>query len=441
MRTARGLKSHKEPTSSNPGSSYHSRHRFSLTKTRNGQGGRPENIPRQTSADKFKEIDMKQPKNVNMILAALSLLILTSSAASAQTETVRTTEGIEVKVETLTSGLKHPWGMAFLPDGRLLVTERNTGNLYIMNTEKSLSKPLEGVPTVRAQGQGGLMDVALDPNFEENNYVYLSYAKPGTDGQTTTALGRGRLADSRIDNFEDIFVQEPYVRGAAHFGNRIVFSPDGKYLFFAMGDRNQLDPAQDLSNQIGTVIRIHPDGSVPEDNPFVGKENARGEIWSYGHRNIEAMAFHPETGELWIGEMGPKGGDELNKIEKGANYGWPEVSWGIHYDGKDIPDPPTRPEFTDAVTYWTPVISPSGMTFYDDDMFPDWKNNALIGGLTTGEVVRLVFDNSQVKEEDRIPMPARIRDVATAPDGSIYALTDEDNGKVLRISVAEEHSR
>jgi len=384
---------------------------------------------------------MKILKHATVISGTLSLLILTSPAALfAQVEKVQTKKGIEVKVENLTGGLNHPWGMAFLPDGRLLVTERNTGKLYILNTDKTLSKPLNGVPEVWARGQGGLMDVALDPKFEENKYIYLSYAKPGEGGKAATALGRGKLAGNGIENFEDIFIQKPYIGGRNHFGNRIEFSPDGKYLFLALGERFQFDPAQDLSNHLGKVIRIHPDGSVPKDNPFVGQKNAADEIWSYGHRNIEAMAFQPGTGALWIGEMGPKGGDELNKIERGANYGWPVVSWGDHYDGSKIPDPPTRPEFKDAARHWTPVISPSGMVFYEGDMFPDWKNNVLIGGLTTNELVRLVIDDDSVKDEDRLSLPGRIRDVDTAPDGSIYVLTDQGDGGIWRISAAEKTS-
>lgn len=370
-----------------------------------------------------------------VVLGALSLLLVTAAAsASAQTQTLRTQEGFEVQLEILVDGLNHPWGMAFLPHGRLLITERNTGRLYILNTDNTLSKPLDGVPKVWAHGQGGLMDVALHPEYEDNNYVYLSYAKPGPGGKATTALGRGKLTDGRIANFQDIFVQEPFVEGPNHFGNRIEFSPDGRYLFFALGERFQFDPAQDVSNHLGTIIRISPDGGVPDDNPFVGRDNAQNEIWSYGHRNIEAMAFQPQTDALWIGEMGPRGGDELNKIEKGANYGWPVVSWGEHYNGRDIPDPPTHPEFRDAVRHWTPVISPSGMVFYQGQMFPEWKNNALIGGLTHHELIRLTFDGTEVTEEDRLELPARIRDVETAPDGSIYLLTDQDNGKVLRIS-------
>ncbi len=385
---------------------------------------------------------MKASGPATFLLGALSLLMVSApGAALSQIETARTEKGIEVGIEKLVDGLNHPWGMAFLPDGRLLITERNTGKLHILGADRTLSKPLEGVPEVFAQGQGGLMDVALDPNFKENNYIYLSYAKPGEGGKATTALGRGKLAGGRIEGFKDIFVQEPYIDGSKHFGNRIEFSPDGRYLFLALGERYQFDPAQDLSNHLGKVVRIHPDGSVPKDNPFVGREKALDEIWSYGHRNIEAMAFQPGTGVLWVGEMGPKGGDELNIIEKGANYGWPVVSWGDHYDGSKIPDPSTHPEFKAAVRHWTPVISPSGMDFYQGDMFPQWKNNVLIGGLTHKEVVRLVLDGGQVKEEDRLSMPGRIRDIDTAPDGSIYVLTDEGDGGVWRISAVGKASK
>ncbi|MFP4516708.1 MAG: PQQ-dependent sugar dehydrogenase [Desulfovibrionales bacterium] len=380
-------------------------------------------------------------KPLAVVLGILFFLTVTGHAMGlAQVDTWETKKGTEVRLETLVSGLDHPWGMAFLPDDRLLVTERNSGNLYIVDTDHTLSQPLEGVPEVRAQGQGGLMDVALDPDFAENNIVYLSYAKPGEGGEATTALGRGTLAGDRIENFQDIFVQEPYTSGSNHFGNRIEFSPDGEFLFLGLGERFKFDPAQDLSNHLGTVIRISPDGSVPDDNPFVGRENAKDEIWSYGHRNIEAMAFQPATGALWVGEMGPEGGDELNLIEKGANYGWPVVSWGRHYDGRDIPDPPTRPEFKDAARHWTPVISPCGMVFYQGDKFPDWRDKALIGGLTHKEVVILSFDGTRVIDEDRLPMPARIRDVDEAPDGSIYVLTDQDDGKIIRIRPVENTS-
>lgn len=384
---------------------------------------------------------MNRLKPATIVVGTLFFLAVTVHAMGrAQVETRQTDKGTGVRLETLASGLNHPWGMAFLPDGRLLVTERNTGKLYVLNTDQTLSQPLDGVPEVRAQGQGGLMDVALDPDFATNSRVYLSYAKPGDAGTATTALGRGTLAGDRIENFQDIFVQKPYIAGGNHFGNRIEFSPDGTFLFLGLGERFQFDPAQDLSNHLGTVVRIQPDGSVPDNNPFVNRENARDEIWSYGHRNIEAMAFQPETGALWVGEMGPRGGDELNRIEKGANYGWPVVSWGRHYSMRDIPDPPTRPEFKDAERHWTPVISPCGMVFYQGDRFPGWKGHALIGGLTHKEVIILSFDGTRVTDEDRLPMPARIRDVDEAPDGSVYVLTDQDDGRVMRITPAGKSS-
>lgn len=377
---------------------------------------------------------MNNMKPFVCIVTMLSLWTFTGSTMAAQGETFQTRKGTKVQVEVVVSGLNHPWGMAFLPDDRLLITERNTGKLYVLDSARSLSRPLKGVPEVWAHDQGGLMDVALDPEFGDNRYVYLSYAKPGKGGRATTALGRGKLTDHRIDDFQDIFIQEPYIDGSKHFGNRIEFSPDGKYLFLGLGERFQFDPAQDLSNHLGKVIRIHPDGRVPKDNPFVGRANAEDEIWSLGHRNIEAMDFRPETNTLWAGEMGPRGGDELNKIEKGANYGWPVVSWGDHYIFGRIPDPPTRPEFADAALHWTPVISPSGMVFYEGDLFPDWKSHLLIGGLTNGELVRVVFDGTKAREEDRLPLPERVRDVDTGSDGAIYVLTDEDDGKLWRIT-------
>ena len=351
--------------------------------------------------------------------------------AGEQVESVMTSGGT-ISVENVVGGLNHPWGMTFLPDGRILVTERNTGDLHIVALDGTLSGPVEGTPETFTQGQGGLMDVVLDPDFADNGYVYLSYAKPGPEGSAATALGRGRWANDRIEGFEDIFLQEPYVTGPNHFGNRIAFGPEG-HLFLALGERFKFDPAQDLSNHLGTVIRINPDGSVPAGNPFVDDPNAEDEIWSYGHRNIEAAAIHPETGDLWIAEMGPLGGDELNQPEPGRNYGWPVVSWGDNYDGTEIPDPPTHPEFADAVRHWTPVISPSGMVIYTGDAFPDWRGHLFIGGLSSHEVVRVELDGEEVADEERIPLGTRIRDVAQGPDGFLYVLTDEDDGNVWRL--------
>lgn len=348
-----------------------------------------------------------------------------------------TTEAGSIVIENVTGGLEHPWGLVFLPDGRLLVTERS-GDLRILNVETGeLSDPVAGTPEVYSEGQGGLLDVALDPNFEENRYVYLSFAEPGPNGTASTALGRGRWKGDSLANFEVIFSQEPKIDGPNHFGGRIVFTNDG-HLFLTMGDRFQGEPAQDLSNHLGTIVRLNHDGSIPEGNPFFGKDSARNAIWSYGHRNIESAAINPETGQLWIAEMGPLGGDELNMIEPGNNYGWPVVSWGQHYDGRDIPDHPTHPKFAEPAKYWTPTISPSGMLFYTGDVFEEWSGTPLIGGLTASGLVRLKLDGNEIVGEERIPLGARIRAVAQGPDGLIYVLTDEDDGNVWRLRPLEE---
>lgn len=361
--------------------------------------------------------------------AGVLFLLLFSLTACGQVQKASTQAGT-VQVEALAGGLNHPWGMAFLPDGRLLVTERS-GNLRILRPDRSLSAPLAGVPDVFAQGQGGMLDVAIDPKFADNRLVYLSFSEPGPNGTAATALGRGVLEQDRLRNFTVIFRQEPKTSGPNHFGGRIVFQ-DGN-LFLTTGERFRFHPAQDLSNHLGTVLRLRPDGSPAAGNPFTGRENARPEIWSYGHRNIEAAAIDPATGNLWIAEMGPRGGDELNQPQAGKNYGWPEVSWGQHYDGRDIPDPPTQPQFADAALHWTPVISPSGMDFYTGDMFPNWKGKMLIGGLSARAVVVVSINGEQAGELERVELRARIRDVQQAPDGSIYVLTDQSNGHVWRL--------
>ncbi|MGQ9370490.1 PQQ-dependent sugar dehydrogenase [Azospirillum sp. ST 5-10] len=342
------------------------------------------------------------------------------------------TQAGPVQVEVVTGGLERPWGIAFLPDGRALVTEK-PGRLRVLQRDGTLSQPLQGTPEVFARGQGGLMDVAVDPDFDGNRTIYLSFAEPGDGGKAGTALGRGMLADGRIEDFQVIFRQQPKIDGPNHFGNRIVFSPDG-HLFLTLGERFQFDPAQDPSNTLGTVVRLNRDGSIPPDNPFVGDAAADDAIWSYGHRNIESAAVDPRTGTLWVAEMGPLGGDELNRPQAGKNYGWPAVSWGRHYDGRDIPDPPTRPEFADAALHWTPVISPSGMAFYTGDLFPAWRGSALIGGLSSAALVRVAFDGDTPREAERVPLGERIRDVAQGPDGALYVVTDAADGAVWRIT-------
>jgi aldose sugar dehydrogenase len=378
---------------------------------------------------------LKKPLGLRMIRLALAaagiaaVAFVTMFAVHAQPQRVVTQAG-PVAVEAVAGGLVNPWGMAFLPDGRMLVTER-PGRLRIVGRDGSLSRPLAGTPEVVAQGQGGMLDVALDPDFQNNHMVYLSYSEAGPGG-ASTALGRGRLGDDRIEGFAVIFRQEPKVPGPNHFGGRIVFAADGT-LFLTTGERFKFGPAQDLASHLGKIIRLNPDGSLPRDNPFARRQGAKPEIWSYGHRNIEAAAINPQTGALWIGEMGPKGGDELNLPEPGRNYGWPLVSWGTHYDGTPIVNPPTRPDLADAIKQWTPVISPSGMIFYTGDLFPAWRGNALIGSLTRQALVRLAVDRSRVLGEEIIPLGARIRDVAQGPDGAVYLLTDHQDGNLLRL--------
>jgi glucose/arabinose dehydrogenase len=378
------------------------------------------------------------PRILPTLSAALALAAAWAGAASAEipgepVRTIETSAGPMV-LETLADGLEHPWGMAFLPDGRLLVTER-PGRLRILDEGGRLSDPLAGVPEVYARGQGGLLDVALDPEFAETGYVYLAFSEPGREGGST-AVGRGRLAGDRIEGFAVLFAQDRKIDNRYHFGGRIAFDPDGR-LFLTTGERFLFSPAQDLSDHLGTTVRIERDGDIPQDNPFVGRDDARDAIWSYGHRNIEGAAVHPETGALWIVEMGPRGGDELNRIEPGGNYGWPEVSWGEHYDGRDIPDPPTRPEFIDAVTYWVPSISPSGLTFYTGELIPDWRGDALIGGLSGRALVRVALDGGEAVEQERLDMDARIRDVVVGPDGAVHLLTDRSDGEIWRLSPAD----
>ena len=366
-----------------------------------------------------------------MLVPVTAALIFLSQPSLPDIRTVPT-EGGTIRVETVAKGLDRPWGLAFLPDGEMLVTEK-PGTLRHVATDGTVSKPLSGVPKVVATGQGGLLDVALDPEFSSNRLVYLTYSEPG-EGGASTAVARGKLGENGLDDVEVIFRQEPKVQGGNHFGSRLAFAPDGT-LFVTLGERFQFDPAQDLASDLGKIVRINPDGSIPKDNPFVGKENARPEIWSYGHRNPQGAAIHPETGKLWETEFGPRGGDELNIPKAGSNYGWPVVSWGMHYNGKDIPDPPTHPEFADAIYHWDPVISPSGISFYTADAIPAWKGNLLIAGLSEQAIVRLTLDGEKVTGEERIPLGARIRDVQQAPDGSVYALTDEGDGKVLRLTL------
>jgi glucose/arabinose dehydrogenase len=363
------------------------------------------------------------------VLAFGVAALLAVSPALAQNRTI-TTQAVKLEVRQIADGLDHPWGIAELPDGGLLVTER-AGRLRLISPQGQMSAPLSGVPQVAASGQGGLLDVALGPDFAQSRLVYLSYSEPG-EGGAGTSVARGRLDGNALTNMQVVFRQQPKVSGPNHFGSRVVFAPDGK-LFITTGERFKFDPSQDLNSHLGKVIRVNADGSVPQDNPFVGRAGARPEIWSYGHRNIQGAAINPRTGALWINEHGPRGGDEINIPEPGKNYGWPLVSWGDHYNGQPIAKPSTRPDLVDAVYQWTPVIAVSGMTFYDSNVVPQWRGHAFVGGLVYPGIVRLILDGNRVASEERIDLGARVRQVITAKDGSLLVLTDSSDGAVLRL--------
>jgi len=339
-----------------------------------------------------------------------------------------------VRVETIARGLEHPWALAFLPAGRMLVTER-PGRLRIVDPDGRLSEPLAGLPRVLAHGQGGLLDVALDPKFADTRLVYLSYAEPGAAGTGGTAVARGRLGEGRLEDVRVIYQQHPKVEGWNHFGSRLVFARDGT-LFVTQGDRfTYYRGAQDLSVGFGKIVRISPDGSVPRDNPFVDRAGARPEIWSYGHRNVQGAALHPETGQLWTVEHGARGGDELNHPEPGKNYGWPVITYGIDYSGASIGEGTAKPGMEQPVYYWDPVIAPSGMAFYTGDALPGWKGSVFIGSLRPGLLVRLTLENGRVAREERYlgDLGERIRDVRQGPDGLLYLLTDSRDGRILRL--------
>jgi glucose/arabinose dehydrogenase len=352
------------------------------------------------------------------------------------------TKGPAIRVETHVEGLSHPWAIAPLPGGGMLVTEKR-GNLRLVSADGALSEPISGVPKVDARGQGGLLDVALDPDFARNRKVYVSYAERG-DGGNGTAVARGTLNQdmTALESVEVIFRQAPKVASRAHFGSRLVFDGEG-HLFVTLGERSQArfrGQAQELDSHLGKIVRINPDGGVPEDNPFVGQDGARPEIYAYGVRNVQAAAMHPSSGKLWEVEHGPRGGDELNIIEPGANYGWPVVTLGVEYSGDPLAGAvESREGMVDAIYSWTPVIAPSGMIFYDGDAFADWKGDLFVGGLASTALVRLDVDGDTVGGEERLleDLGLRIRDVAQAPDGTIYVATDEDDGEILRITPAE----
>ncbi|MEJ1226123.1 PQQ-dependent sugar dehydrogenase [Pseudomonas sp. CCNWLW56] len=372
-------------------------------------------------------------------LCASTVLTFATVATAAQTQSLKSEEGT-LEVTTVVRGLEHPWSVAFLPDQRgMLVTERS-GNLRLVDAEGRLSAPLGGVPEVWARSQGGLLDVVLSPDFKQDRTVYLSYAEAGEDGKAGTAVGRGQLSQdlTRLENFDVIFRQQPKLSTGHHFGSRLVFDRDG-YLFITLGENNQRPTAQDLDKLQGKVVRIYPDGQVPDDNPFVRQKDVRPEIWSYGVRNPQGAALNPWTGTLWENEHGPRGGDELNIIERGKNYGWPLATHGINYSGSPIPEAQGKTVDGALGPHHVWQVSPglSGMAFYDSDRFKPWQHNVFIGALVSKDLIRLQLEGDKVVHEERLlgELKERIRDVRQGPDGYLYVLTDEDDGALYKVGL------
>ena len=337
------------------------------------------------------------------------------------------------RVVTLVSGLEHPWGLAFLPDGRILVTEK-PGRLRIVKDGKLDSRPVAGLPPVTVHGQGGLMDVALHPRFGETGWIYLSYAARGVDG-VGTEVARGKFAGDRLEDVEVIFRQQPKGNTGRHFGSRLVFDRAG-YLYITLGDRGDMERAQKPGDHAGSVIRLHDDGRVPADNPFVGKPGWKPEKYTLGNRNQQGAALHPQTGALWTHEHGPQGGDEINVIRAGVNYGWPVITYGVEYGvGTKIGEGTAKPGMAQPIHYWVPSIAPSGMAFYTGARFPRWKGDLFVGALRDQMLVRLRLDGEKVVKEERLlrNVLGRIRDVRDGPDGYLYLLTDETKGVVARL--------
>ena len=381
---------------------------------------------------------MTKPALLALAAVGPALLAGATLAAHAQDEAG---PGLPPFEASPVADLKEPWAMTFLPDGRLLVTEK-AGTLHVVTQEGDVSEAIPGTPEVDYGGQGGLGDVVLAPDFAESGMVYLTYAEAGEDDTRGAAMGRGRLdlEDMRLEGFETIWRQNPKVTGRGHYGHRIAFSPDGQYLFLTSGERQKFDPAQDLSTNLGGILRLNPDGTPAEGNPWAEEGSPADERWTMGNRNPLGIAFAPD-GTLWEHEMGPKGGDEFQLVEEGANYGYPIVSNGDHYDGREIPDHDTQPRFRAPEESWNPVISPAGMIIYSGEAFPDWQGDALIGGLSSQALVIATREcpdrGREVCEETRYDMGARVREVEQGPDGTVWVLEDgktDDAGRLLHLT-------
>jgi glucose/arabinose dehydrogenase len=373
---------------------------------------------------------------------SLFLLLLCSlgclSAWAQERSSIINSEKQSFRVATLLTGLENPWSVAFLPDGRMLITER-AGRLRLVSQDFKLEpKPIDGLPEVSAQGQGGLFDVVLHPQYAQNGWIYWAYNAPGTGGWGT-ALARGKLQGHRMTDVQVLFSMRPKTRSSFHFGGRIVFDQAG-LLYLTLGDRGDKDRAQKLDDHAGSVIRLHDDGRVPANNPFVNRAGALAEKWTLGNRNIQGAALHPQTGELWSHEHGPQGGDEVNVMRSGLNYGWPIITYGVNYGlGTKIGEGQTKPGMVQPVHVWVPSIAPSGMAFVSGQQFPQWQGNLLVGALRGQMLVRLSLDGEKVLGEERLLQGrgGRIRDVRMGPEGLVYLLTDEAQGSLLRLEPAK----
>lgn len=359
-----------------------------------------------------------------------------TAAFEGQTRAPEAVSGARINAQEIASGLNHPWAIVYLPDGRMLVTER-AGRLRVITRDGDISPPVSGVPAVDARGQGGLLDVVLSPNFATDRLIYLSYAE-AREGGNGTSVARGRLSDDArgLTDVQAIFRQMPAWQSRGHFGSRLVFDREGR-LYVTLGERQGADSrplAQDISNTIGKVVRINADGSVPADNPFVGTANADPHVWSYGHRNVQGADLNPDTGEVWTIEHGPRGGDELNIPRAGRNYGWPIIGYGIDYNGQPMHQASAREGMEQPIYYWDPVIAPGDMDFYRGSLFP-WRGDLLIAGLDSEALVRLDIDGERVTGEERFDLGVgRIRDLAESEDGALWIITDEGNGRILRLT-------
>jgi glucose/arabinose dehydrogenase len=359
----------------------------------------------------------------------LSLLCVGLMLQPATAATKKAVVSDKIQLKTVVSGLNEPWSMTFLPDGRLLVTEK-PGKLRVIENDKLLPQAIGGVPPVIDRGQGGLLDIALHPNYTENGWIYLSYSGKGEGGSGTEVM-RAKLAGMQLTNTEIIFRQAPKINSSKHFGSRLVFDREG-YLYITLGDRGEMERAQDLGQHIGKVIRLHDDGRVPEDNPFIGNADALPEIYSYGHRNVQGATLNPFTGKVWTHEHGPQGGDEINIVQAGTNYGWPVITYGVNYvTGTKIGEGTSKTGMAQPLYKWVPSIAPSGMTFYTGDAYPEWKNHLFVNSLKFQTLVKLTVENDKVTKEERLfENLGRLRDVRQGPDGLLYLLA---GNKLLKL--------